>query len=67
MTEDELTGETFAGWHVGIVFYPRTADRVELSFENLGLDTFEQLWVELLEPLVLLYVPHGKYKAKEIP
>ena len=54
LTEDELTGETFTRRHIGVVFYPGTADRVELSFKDLGLDTFEQLWIELLEPLVLL-------------
>ena len=66
LTEDELTGETFTGRHIGVVFYPGTADRVELSFKDLGLDTLEQLWIELLEPLVLLYVRHCKYETKEI-
>jgi len=63
LAEDELTGETFTRRHIGVVLYPRTTDRVELSFEDLGLDTLEQLWVELLEPLILLYAHHGKYGA----
>ena len=66
MTEDELTSETFTRRHIRIVFYPGTADWVELSFKDLGLDTFEQLWVEFLEPLVLLYAHHSKYERKEI-
>jgi len=66
LTEDELTSETFTRRHIRIVFYPRTADWVELSFKDLGLDTFEQLWVELLEPLVLLCAGHSKYETKEI-
>ena len=58
LTEDELTSETFAGRHVCVVLDPGTADRMELSFEDLGLDTFEQFWVELFQPLVLLHTRH---------
>ena len=41
LTEDELTGETFTGRHIGVVLNPGTADRVELPFKDLGLDAFE--------------------------
>ena len=40
---------------------------MELSFEDLGLDAFEQLWVELLQPLVLLYARHGKRETGDVP
>ena len=66
LTEDELAGETFPRRHIGIIFYPGTADRVELSFENLGFNTLEQLRVELLEPLVLLYASYDKRETMTI-
>jgi hypothetical protein len=55
LPKDELTGKTFTGWHIGIVLYPGTPDWVEFSFLDLGLDTFETLWIKLLKPFVLLY------------
>ena len=67
LTEDELTSKPFARRHIGVVFNPGAPDRVELSLEDLGLDAFEQLWVELLEPLVLLSARHGKHKTVKIP
>jgi hypothetical protein len=67
LTENELSSETFTGRHIGVVFYPGTTDRVELSFENLDLDTFEQLRVELLKPLVLLYARRDKHETKDMP
>jgi len=67
LTEDELTSETFTGRHIGVVLYPGTTNRVELSFEDLGLDTFEQFWVELLEPFVLLYARYGKHETRDTP
>ena len=41
LTEDELTGEAFARWHIGVILHPRATNRVEFSFEDLGLDTLE--------------------------
>ena len=62
LTENELTSETFTGWHVGIVFYPGTTDGVEFPFEDFGLNALEQLRVELFKPLVLLFACEGKYR-----
>ena len=67
LTEDHLAGQTFTGRHICVVFYPGTTDRVELALEDLGLDTFEQLWVEFFEPLVLLYVFHSQRGSGDMP
>jgi len=51
---DKLPRERLAGWHVGVVFDPRTTNRIEFSFEYLLADPLKERWVELLKPLVLL-------------
>ena len=67
LTEDELASQTFTGRHIGVVFHPGTTDWVELALDDLGLDTFEQLWVEFFEPLVLLCALHSQRETEDTP
>ena len=51
---DELPRERLAGWHVGVIFNPRTTNWIKFALEYLLAHPLKERWVKLLEPLVLL-------------